>query len=122
MKRLQFNKWFPTTTRKKITSWWHFCLFLVASLTMGAIIIDYGYIQHPYENEILENIYNNTWWIYCLSYLFSILTYWKRMSGKRIITTIIWGILLAKSFSVQTIWALSMADKSIDNIEPLDFG
>ena len=63
---------------------------------MGAIIIDYGYIQHPYENEIIENLYNNTWWIYCLSYLFSILTYWKQMSGKRIITTIVWGILLAR--------------------------
>lgn len=95
MKQLQLNKRIPTTTRKKITSWWHLCLFLVASLTMGAIIIDYGYIQHPYENEILENLYNNTWWIYCLSYLFSILTYWKQMSGKRIITTIVWGILLA---------------------------
>lgn len=95
MKKIQFTHLFPIQLRAKIAKWGQYFLFVVACITIGAIVIDYGYHLHPYERGMLEYLYHFSWFTYCLSYLISLPFQWKTLTRKNIVATVLWGILLS---------------------------
>lgn len=95
MKKMQLEKIFPLPLRKQIAKWIKIALFMVAVITMGAIVIDYGFEQHPNEWVFIQKIYHYAWWIYCISYAGDLIFQWKQITRKKILPTITWGLLLA---------------------------
>ena len=95
MFNIQFSHWFPVQLRTKIAKWGQYLSFVVACITIGAIVIDYGYHLHPYERGMLEYLYHASWIAYSVSYLISLLFLWKSITRKNIVATIIWGVLLS---------------------------
>ena len=95
MKKIQLTHLFPVQLRTKIAKWGQYLSFVVACITIGAIVIDYGYHLHPYERGMLEYLYHASWIAYSVSYLISLLFLWKSITRKNIVATIIWGVLLS---------------------------
>lgn len=91
---INFNKLFPLPLRKQIGKWIQFALFMVAVITIGAIVIDYGFEQHPNELAVIQKIYHYAWWVYSIAYIGGLIFQWKRITKKKIFPTILWGILL----------------------------
>ena len=81
-------------TRKKWFKWFRLFMFMVAALTIGAIVVDYGFDLYPNEQAWVELIYQYAWWMYSLSYVVNLIFQWHTIRGKKIIPTILWGILL----------------------------
>ena len=63
-----FNTMSPIT-RKKWFKWFRLFMFMVAALTIGAIVVDYGFDLYPNEQAWVELIYQYAWWMYSLSYV-----------------------------------------------------
>ena len=85
---------YATSLSKTIAKWVQLAIFIVAVITTTAIIIDYGFELQPKEDALLKQIYNFSWWIYIVSYVGSFIFQWKKITKKKVIPTILWGILL----------------------------
>lgn len=80
---------------KKADRWVRIIMFMVAVVTMGAIVVDYGFVLYPKEQALIEDIYLFAWWMFGVSYVWNLIYQWGVIKGKKIIFTVIWGLLWA---------------------------
>lgn len=95
MKKFRLSSYFTLSLRKRIAKVIQFIVFLVAVITTGAIVVDYGFIQYPHEQQFIHKIYHFAWWAYTINYVGSLVFQWRSITRKKILPTLLWGILLA---------------------------
>lgn len=81
-------------TRKKFIFSGQMILFILSVITIGAIVIDYGFILDDKEAGIIHRIYHYSWWIYFISYIIQLLFSWRNITTRKILLTVITGIML----------------------------
>lgn len=81
-------------TRKKLIFSGQMILFVLSVITIGAIVIDYGFVLDEKEANIIHRIYHYSWWIYFISYIIQLLFTWRNISNRKILLTVITGIML----------------------------
>lgn len=80
---------------QKADRWIRIIMFMVAVVTVGAIVVDYGFVLYPKEQALIEDIYLFSWWMFGFSYLWNLMFQWGVIKGKKIVFTILWGLLWA---------------------------
>lgn len=95
MKKKRISTFFTLSLKKQIGKVIQFILFTVAVINIAAIVVDYGFIQYPHEQKFIHQIYHLSWWVYTISYIGSIPFQWTSITKKKILPTLLWGILLA---------------------------
>lgn len=69
-------------------------IMLMSLMTIGAIVIDYGFVLDAVETAFIHKIYAISWWIYLLSFTFQLIYHWNDIRRKAVsMTTIVGGIL-----------------------------
>lgn len=69
-------------------------MFLVSSIAVAAIVIDYGFVLDEGETQMIHNIYRFTWWVYILSYIVRLILQWRDIKRKAVWMTLFSGLLL----------------------------
>ena len=65
----QTTKFVQLPVTKKADRWIRIMMFMVAVVTVGAIVVDYGFVLYPKEQALVEDIYLFSWWMFGFSYL-----------------------------------------------------
>lgn len=69
-------------------------LFVVSVITLGAIIIDYGFVLDKSESAVIHIIYSFARWVYILVYIAQLLLGWSAITRKSFFLTFFSGLLL----------------------------
>ncbi len=85
------------SVQAKIARWWRVFMFFVSFVTIGAIVIDYGFDLIPTEMTVIYSIYGYAWWIFLFSYIVDFVFQWASIRRKTIVMTLILGVLLLLS-------------------------
>lgn len=72
-------------------------MFLVSAITMGAIVVDYGFVLDAREMSVIHHIYHYGWWIYLLLYISQLIFQWRTITRKTVFMTVVIGLLLLVS-------------------------
>lgn len=92
--KLNLSKLVPLTVRNRMKNVIHGILFFVSLCVMVAIIIDYGFNLQVHEQYIIDMIYHYAWWIYFISFNIQILFDIRQIPRKKIVMTLLMGLLL----------------------------
>lgn len=69
-------------------------VLFMSLLTIGAIVVDYGFVLDSGEQKLIQNIYMLGWWTYLISFTFQLIYHWKDITKKALsLTTILGGLL-----------------------------
>lgn len=82
------------STRKRISRWWRVMMFAIAAITIGAIVVDYGFVLDEQEMTIIHKIYDIAWWVYIVSFTLQLIISLRQINRKSALLTIIFGVLL----------------------------
>ncbi len=69
-------------------------IFFVSVVTLGVIIVDYGFVLDAFERSIRDDVYVAAWWIYLAAYLFRVLFQWSSINRKTVFMTFLSGLML----------------------------
>ncbi|MDO4755146.1 MAG: potassium transporter TrkG [Parabacteroides sp.] len=84
----------PSSFRSRIQFWGQLAMFLISVLTVGSIVVDYGFVLDEREMAVIHQIYQLSWWVYFLSFLNRLVFEWKEITPKTIYMTTFLGVLL----------------------------
>lgn len=80
-----------------IEHWLAVTLFLLSLVTIGAIVVDYGFVLDADESAIVTRIYRISWWCYLILYLLQLLFGWRNIKKKSLFLTMSVGLLFLLS-------------------------
>lgn len=84
----------PPSIWGRIGFWAQTFMFVVSLLTVGAIVVDYGFVLDVQETGVVGRIYRSAWWIYLSAYCLRLLLQGGRITRKTVFMTALLGVLL----------------------------
>lgn len=72
-------------------------IIVVSLLVVGAIVIDYGFVLHESDANLLRYIYTIGWWAYIISFTLQLIFRWSHIRKKALSLTTLLGVLLYTS-------------------------
>ncbi len=93
---MKLSRTVKTFTSRKgaiIEHWLAVVLFILSIVTIGAIVVDYGFLLNDGERAIIDLIYRIAWWCYLLLYLLQLFFGWRNIKKKSLFLTAFVGIL-----------------------------
>lgn len=97
MNRLKILEILSPSLRGRILFWWQLMMFFISVITVGAIVVDYGFVLDEREMSVVTEIYNCAWWVYLITYAIRLLVGWRSIMRKTVFMTMLMGILLLLS-------------------------
>lgn len=97
MKRYRLSKYILPSTLSRITSWVKLFLFVVSLITIGAIVVDYGFVLDAYEQNVVYRIYDISWWIYLVIFTLRLIVQCRSITRKAVFMTAVTGVALYMS-------------------------
>lgn len=97
MRRLGLSEILSPSIRGRIIFWLQLAMFFISVVTVGAIVVDYGFVLDEREMQWVSQIYHFAWWVYLFSYLFRLAFYWRSIMRKTLFMTLLMGALLLLS-------------------------
>ena len=94
MRKITLSEILTPSVRSRISFWMQLAMFFFSVVTVGAIVVDYGFVLDEREMFVISKIYQYAWWIYLVAYLFKILFFWRSIMRKTIFMTAMMGVLL----------------------------
>lgn len=68
-------------------------LFILSLVTIGAIVVDYGFLLDKAEHTIIDLVYRVAWWCYLLLFILQLLFGWRRIKRNSVFLTAFVGLL-----------------------------
>lgn len=90
-----FSDILSPSVRAILFMWVRMFMFLVSIVTIGAVVVDYGFVLDELEMAVVQRVYAYAWWIYFVSYTIRLLFDWSRINRKTAFMTALLGGLLA---------------------------
>lgn len=75
--------------------WGRMLMFLGSIVTLGAVVVDYGFVLDEGEMSVVQHVYDYAWWGYFVSYIIYLLFDWSRINRKTVFMTSLLGFLFA---------------------------
>lgn len=94
MRKIRFSEFFSPSVRRRISLLVQLAMFFISVGTVGAIVVDYGFVLDEQEMMMISKIYNVAWWVYLIYYLMRIVFNWRNILRKTLLLTILVGMLL----------------------------
>lgn len=94
MNRHWLSKCMLPSTIGRITSWVKLFMFVVSLVTIGAIVIDYGFVLDNREQNVVYRIYDISWWIYLVIFSVRLILQWRSITRKAVVMTAVTGVAL----------------------------
>lgn len=87
------KKIFTTKRVTAIEHWLAVVLFILSMVTIGAIVVDYGFLLDGAERRVIDFIYRLSWWCYLLLFLLQLFFGWRRIKRNSVFLTAFVGVL-----------------------------
>lgn len=87
-------------TTKRVTAiehWLAVVLFILSMVTIGAIVVDYGFLLDDAERRVIDLIYRLSWWCYLLLFILQLFLGWRRIKRNSVFLTAFVGVLFLLS-------------------------
>ena len=87
-------------TTKRVTAiehWLAVVLFILSMVTIGAIVVDYGFLLDDAERRVIDLIYRLSWWCYLLLFILQLFLGWHRIKRNSVFLTAFVGVLFLLS-------------------------
>lgn len=97
MNRFEIPDILSPSVKSRISFWWQLVMFFISVITVGAIVIDYGFVLDEQEMLMISQIYHCAWWVYLVTYLLKLALNWKNIIRKTLFMTLFMGLLLLLS-------------------------
>lgn len=94
---LKISEILSPSLKGRILFWWRLMMFFISVITVGAIVVDYGFVLDAREMSVVTEIYNCAWWVYLITYVIRLLVGWRSIMRKTVFMTMLMGILLLLS-------------------------
>lgn len=69
-------------------------MFFVSVVTIGAIVVDYGFVLDSGEASVVSDVYRCAWWFYFLTFTLRLVLCWRGITRKTAFMTAVLGVLL----------------------------
>ncbi len=79
---------------RRVEFWSNKIEFILSVLTLGALIIDYGFVLDAKEMEYIYNIYTTAWWFYFILFTLTLILNEFKIGRKQMVMTVSTGVLL----------------------------
>lgn len=97
MRKLNISEILSPSVKSRISFWCQLVMFFFSVITVGAIVVDYGFVLDAQETSVINKIYQYAWWVYLLTYLLRLMVLWRSIMRKTVVLTIFMGALLLLS-------------------------
>ena len=87
----------PPLLKGKISFWLQLIMFIISVGTLGAVIVDYGFLLDEHETLVVYKIYHYAWWTYFISFILRVTIEWQNITRKTVFMTVLLGSLLLLS-------------------------
>ena len=94
MKKYRLSKYILPSTLSRITSWVKLFMFVVSLITIGAIVVDYGFVLDDYEQSVVYRIYDISWWIYFVIFTLRLIVQCRTITRKAVFMTAVTCVAL----------------------------
>lgn len=94
MLNIRFTDLLPPSIRATLSMWMRMLMFFISMVTVGAIVVDYGFVLDESEMSIVQHIYSYSWWVFFISYIVRLIFAWSNINRKTIFMTLFLGLLL----------------------------
>ncbi len=81
-------------TAARLTLLWRLLTACVAVTTIGAIVVDYGFVLDSKEMSVILDIYQGAWYFYFSTFCIKLFFQWKRITRRTVALTATLGLLL----------------------------
>lgn len=92
------NDILPPSLRAKILFWLRLVVFTVSAVTVGAVVVDYGFVLNGREHALVQKIYEYSWWFYFFSFFGRLAVQWRSITRKAVFMTVCLGLLMLFTF------------------------
>lgn len=94
IQKIRLSRYLLPSTLSRMTSWVKLFMFVTSLVTIGAIVVDYGFVLDDRELGVVYRIYDVAWWIYLVVFTLRLIVQWRSISRKAIVMTAVTGIML----------------------------
>ncbi len=98
MNFFNINDILPPSLRAKILFWLRLVVFTVSAVTVGAVVVDYGFVLNGREHALVQKIYEYSWWFYFFSFVGRLAVQWRSITRKAVFMTVCLGLLMLFTF------------------------
>ena len=98
MNFFNINDILPPSLRAKILFWLRLVVFTVSAVTVGAVVVDYGFVLNGREHALVQKIYEYSWWFYFFSFFGRLAVQWRSITRKAVFMTVCLGFLMLFTF------------------------